>query len=643
MSYVGNKPAQKTIPADDSVTTAMIKDDAVTADKIANAINTEISANTAKVTNATHTGDVTGATALTIAAGAVDVAMLSATGSASSSTVLYGDGTWKAEPTTDTSGLEDDIALIGFKVAANGSLAKYDLVDQTVDDFQDASGVDASASTNEVRDNGGKYYSGVDAVNYFGNSDLGTVTFGSSSVSQSGQTSTIDSVLSTGSASGGPGSSSYGGAVPNSSACYELTVPNEVSSYDGDMVCAQFANLTIDSGVTLTTKRACRGLFIYVAGDCTINGALSMSCRGGFSNPTISGGSDSSAVSATGIRLAMKTASGTSTLAAADFAGAGNGVKTAVANQGALSGNATIFVMSRNGGTRGAAGTTGGATISTGGGADGTKTGGAGSWNQPGKLGGCFQGGSGGGGAWGTTGSDTAVDYGGPGGNGAHPSNNDMAGGAGNPKGSSNSYAPYVPQDGVGGVIWLVVKGDLTIGSGATIEANGAKGGKYAGGSSGGGAIHALYAGTLSNSGSINANGGPADGSANILGGGAGGVNTAQVSGSAYNNMTLVSTATTAVDGAPTKGDLVITYTDGAGTATINTDIKAYISRDGSAYTSAVTLTSQGTSGGHKILTAHDVDLSGIASGTSMRWKIETLNQSISKATRIQAVSLGWS
>ena len=51
----------------------------------------------------------------------------------------------------DTSGLEDDIAILGFKVASNGSLAKYDLVDQTIDDFQDASGVDASASTNEVR------------------------------------------------------------------------------------------------------------------------------------------------------------------------------------------------------------------------------------------------------------------------------------------------------------------------------------------------------------------------------------------------------------------------------------------------------------------------------------------------------------
>jgi hypothetical protein len=37
------------------------------------------------------------------------------------------------------------------------------------------------------------------------------------------------------------------------------------------------------------------------------------------------------------------------------------------------------------------------------------------------------------------------------------------------------------------------------------------------------------------------------------------------------------------------------------------------------------------------------IDISGITSGTSMRWKVETLNQSASKETRIQAVSLGWS
>ena len=63
-------------PSDDTVSTAKIQDDAVTAAKLANSINTEIAANTAKVTNATHTGDVTGATALTIADNAVTLAKL---------------------------------------------------------------------------------------------------------------------------------------------------------------------------------------------------------------------------------------------------------------------------------------------------------------------------------------------------------------------------------------------------------------------------------------------------------------------------------------------------------------------------------------------------------------------------------------
>ena len=105
------------VPPDDSITNAMVNssaaiaqsklatlaidtaelaDDAVTADKLANSINTEIAANTAKVTNATHTGDVTGATALTIATDAVDIAMLSATGTADATTFLRGDNAWAA-------------------------------------------------------------------------------------------------------------------------------------------------------------------------------------------------------------------------------------------------------------------------------------------------------------------------------------------------------------------------------------------------------------------------------------------------------------------------------------------------------------------------------------------------------------------
>ena len=62
-----------------------------------------------------------------------------------------------ASGAVDTTGIEDDIALLGFKVASNGSLGKYNLVDQTEDSFVDATGIDASASTQATRDAGGKF------------------------------------------------------------------------------------------------------------------------------------------------------------------------------------------------------------------------------------------------------------------------------------------------------------------------------------------------------------------------------------------------------------------------------------------------------------------------------------------------------
>ena len=106
--------------------------------------------------------------------------------------------------------------------------------------------------------------------------------------------------------------------------------------------------------------------------------------------------------------------------------------------------------------------------------------------------------------------------------------------------------------------------------------------------------------------------------------------------------MTLVSTATTAVT-EPTKGDVVLTYTNGAGTTTLNTDLGASVSRDNGTTYTAATLALQGTTGGHNIATVHDLDISGQPAGTSMRWKVVTANQTISKITRIQAMSMGWS
>jgi len=107
-------------------------------------------------------------------------------------------------------------------------------------------------------------------------------------------------------------------------------------------------------------------------------------------------------------------------------------------------------------------------------------------------------------------------------------------------------------------------------------------------------------------------------------------------------SMTLISNATTA-EAVPTKGDIVMTCsTSGGGSTTPNTDIKGWVSRDNGTTYTQFTLADEGDTGGHTILTAHNVDISSQPSGTSMRYKITTHNQSVSKETRVQAVSLGW-
>ena len=574
----------------------------------------------------------------------------------------------------DLTGLEDDTALLGFKAAANGSLVKYNLLDQTVDAFEDTSGVDASASTNEIRDSAGKYYSGILPGNYFGNGELGTCQFGASSITQTGDTVAIDGVLSTGSESGGPGSSSYGHGVPNDSACYEATVLNTNGSYDGDMVIMQFDTLTIDASVTLTTKQPCRGMFIYVKNNCTINGALSMTSRGGLSDPTVSGGSDSSAVNAGGLQLGLLTSGGSSSFTndGSGFAGSGTAVKTAIANQNNTASNGTTFTVSKLGGasiprsgpssggavngTTGNAGTTGGATISTGsGGSGGVNRGDPNStgWGGASGAGGAFSAGAGGGGTGFAAGQGDNVggDYGGAGGIAVgFNSGSGSSNGAGNPGGQNTSYSGAVGQNGVGGLIWLLVGGDLTLGGSSKISAKGSEGGgggQASGGSAGGGAVFALYAGTQTGSNTIDAAGGASNtqGAGDGGAGGTGGSYLAAISeGSQYNNMTLVSNLT-AAQAAPTKGDIVFTYSDAAGTAVINTNITAEISADnGSTWTTFSGLTSQGTTGGHTIVSAHDQTISStITAPYNMKYRIKTLVQSAAMDTRIQAVSLGWS
>jgi len=293
-----------------------------------------------------------------------------------------------------------------------------------------------------------------------------------------------------------------------------LTVPNKVGSYDGDMVLMNYESLVVNSGMTLSTDQPCRGLFIYVKGNCTINGAISMTARGPFANPTVSGGSDSSIVSSTGLRLPIIKSGSSDTLASADFAGSGNAIITALANQPGISGNGKIYTFVR----QGAAGTQAGYFNSwihppdgnsggvgqTGGGASG---GGYRATPGAGSYGSCFGGGSGGGDGVRQSGGLNAVAWGGAGGNGNYTGGGAVLtrAGSGNPGGTGLNDC-FNGNNGTGGLIVLIVGGNLTIGASAGITANGVGGGY--GGGSGGGNILVLHAGTLSNSGTIEAAGG---------------------------------------------------------------------------------------------------------------------------------------
>jgi hypothetical protein len=513
-----------------------------------------------------------------------------------------------------------DLATFAFKSTTSESYPKYNLVDQVIDGFADSSGIDTGNSTNEILINNG-YYVGISSGgNYFGDGSDGAFT--------------------------SDGSDSQ-------------TVLNKRGSYDGDMLVRNYTSLNIQSGHTFIPDQPCRGMLIYVQGNATINGTLSMTARGAHANPYSPGASDKNSVSATGIRLSLVEPGAGSTLAAAEFSGCGTAAVNAVSHQPGTSSNGYLYVIQRMGSKGGSminnigntkVGQTKGSGYSGGGGCGGREF-------VPGigSQGTCFSGGTGGGGANSSNGSATnesaanGEEYGGSGGDTFLPGPYG-SGGAGNPGGTGNGSSGANGSNGTGGLLILVIGGNLS-GSGA-IHANGSAGGAGSsqgwpgGGGSGGGNIVIVYAGSNSYSGSktVTAGAGGAPPNSSGYAGGAGGLYGPSIINGlpTFADLTLQSNATTALT-APTIANITMLYSDGGSSATsVNTDVKAYVSRDGTNFTTAVTLVTKGTSGTNTILSANDIDLTGITSGTAMKWKITTHNQNANKQTRIHSMSLGW-
>jgi hypothetical protein len=182
-------------------------------------------------------------------------------------------------------------------------------------------------------------------------------------------------------------------------------------------------------------------------------------------------------------------------------------------------------------------------------------------------------------------------------------------------------------------------------------------GGNYTG-VQGGGAGGSSYVGTMANttntSGTGNGSGSNSggSGSANYTSGigkpvsGSGSAGNAEIYmaysvAGAHNDMALVSNAQTASE-APTTADIVIMYKNSSGTATLNTDLKVWASRDDGTNWTQGTLSNTGTIGTEIFASAHDIDISGQPSGTDVRYKITTHNQGASMRTSLAGCSIGW-
>lgn len=453
----------------------------------------------------------------------------------------------------DDAPVQKDIALLAFHVASNGSMAKYDLSDQAITTFEDDTGIDASASTNEIRDTSSKYWSGGQWTN---------VTF---SATGSDQSWTVPS-----------------GVTKAIFKCWGSSSQSSPTGSSGD------ANEGGYSVGTLSTTAA--DVYRIIVGNASGYGGGHQ----GYGHHW-SGG------------------------LAGVFTGTGTWSATSTTDQG----HAVIIA--------------GGA--------------GAESYNVT-HGSGHQKGGPGGG----TTGGD-----------GGFPSGYLVAATGGTQSGpgtgstGSGGSSPYTPNVMEGGEVHnTFYSGNARGGAGGAGYYGGGGGSQYSsiasGGAGGSGFVHSSMTdaqtypyGSASDrfeGGTGNADLAWTDSDRPSGVGQNGNAGAVVVKYQLFNDMTLVSTASTA-DSVPTKGDLVMTISSGVGTTSIgdgtNGDIRAFISRDGGTTYTQVTLTDQGTSGGHKVLAAHDVDISSQPSGTSMRYKITTHNQGSTLETRIQAVSLGWS
>jgi len=452
-----------------------------------------------------------------------------------------------AAATYDDNKLQANIALLGFKAAVNGSLAKYSLVDQIVDEFEDATGVDASASTNEILTSG---------------------------VYDGGVTST-PTVTQDADATGTDGDYTW----------YKWTDTAATGSYNND-----------------TTQDH---EYLIIGG-------------GGSGAKTHAGGGGGGGVlAATGLSLTGGNAY-TVTIGAGGTAVTGGPTHGNDGSDSILSG-------------------TGITTLTAGGGGHGGSYGS----NSPGH-GRATNGNAGGGPS--NTGLNTGGDGHGAGfdgGDGTHSGQYGAGGGGGAGADGANGTASVSGDGGVGVANDIIETGTNVFyagggGAGSYNDGDGGNGGGGDGGSQG-------ASGTAGTANTGGGGGGSHNGSSSGAGGSGIVILRRLTTATSVADLTLQSNDTTASTANPDYADMIILMENAEGTATLNTDIKGFISEDSGVTFTEGTLVDEGTWGTNKKIVAfHDLDISA-QSGSAMCYKITTHNQSAgSKETKIHATSIGW-
>jgi len=485
--------------------------------------------------------------------------------------------------------VQDNIALLGFKMAVNDGLTVFNLVDGVVDEFNDESGTDEAEGSNDLYNSTDDYYINSNTPDGGPNPFSISAGFTKDSITEP-DTSTAGTNPTAGTGTAGT-----------------FTVPCGLSS------------ITVNawgSGGGFGYDNAPQGFpgggGGYTVGTLAVTGTQSINVfvgEGGYGPADVggSGGSGGTSPSQGG----------------GNGSGAGGGA-TVLSNfdiRGSSAPQAPgVFLVAGSGGSggykspQGAAGGAGGGTtgctggtnveqtnrtgfnnIDAGGGSQtvGGQGGAGGTSCRPGQTGGFLKGGNsvvGGGGG--------AGFYGGGGGGDTQPSDDHGGGGGG------SGYIGH-PQ---------ITCGSLEEGGSPNQDAGAAN----------------PYAPSCSGVGGTSAGQSGQDGYVLLTGCG---------------TACATATSTTIVSDTFTSNSVatsarIVVFEENVDTPTLNTDIIASISRDGTNFTNA-TLTDSGYvtgSSGQRILTGQ-ADISGQPSGQSMRWKLALANNTV----KIHGVALQWS